>query len=347
MRIAHWMMSTLAAAVMVVAVTGCGSSSDEPAGTGTTQAKQRQVGLFLPQGNPMGAAMIDAAKKWAASHDATVKVFDVGVDPQKQYAQMQDAIAGQSLDGIAFVPLNGPALAPVVKQAEKAGVPSVAANIPMTADLSGDAPVPAGLAGQVWEPPARVGKRLAEQVTLACEGVEGRCQSAYLSPGPQFPSEAASSSALKDGLKQDPNMDFVGTLNAGLTRSSAVGTAQDLLQAHPDINVIAGSDQLLLGAEVALKKAGRSFGTGPGDVRLVGSTGTTEGIKQVTAGHWSSTQPSLPKTEMTAALDILDKAMRGTLAEPQDVDVTEEGDLPPIMTKEAIEKSGFTGEFSS
>lgn len=345
MRITRWLTSSLVSVVAVAAVAGCGNSSDDTAGNGTKQGQQRTVGLFLPQGNPTGAAMIDAAKTWATSHGAKVTVFDVGVDPQKQYAQIQDAIAARSVDGMAFVPLNGPALAPLVKQAENAGIASVAASIPLADDVTGDGPVPAGLAGQAWQPSVRIGTLLADQVRQACEGVSGTCTAAYLSPGPQFPSEVAVIDTVKSELKQESSIDFVGALNGGLTRGSAVSATQDLLQAHPDIDVIAGSDQLVFGAEVALKKAGQSFGTGPSDIRLVGTSGTTDGIEQVTAGRWASTKLALPKTETAAALDLLDEAMRGTGAKPRNIDVAEESDIPSILTKKAIEESGFTGQY--
>ena len=62
-----------------------------------------------------------------------------------------------------------------------------------------------------------------------------------------------------DGVKSvDPNAEAVGMLDAGGGTQVAYGVAQDLLQAHPEVNIIyAESNDLVIGVMTALQEAGR------------------------------------------------------------------------------------------
>ncbi len=340
-------ISAVALAVLAGTLMACGGGDADDATSGSsTQDGQRRVGVFIPQGNSYAKAMTDAAEQWAADNDAKVSVFDSGIDPQRQYAQIQDVIAQHSLDGMIFFPLNGPALAPLVKEADEAGIASVALYAPLSGDLESLDPKVPGLDGLVWTPPAQRGRWLAQQMAQACEGLDP-CRVAYLSSSAGVSTEEALLDAYRAELEQYPNVETVAVLDrTGFTRNSGVKATQDLLSAHPDVNVIASGDQPLLGAEVALKQAGKTIGTGPGDVRIVGLGGTTDGVQRVKDGAWVSTQLAVPRGEMLAGLEILDEAMRGELKAPRGVDAVAESKYPPILTKPELARTSYEAEYT-
>ncbi|MBS1870266.1 MAG: sugar ABC transporter substrate-binding protein [Actinobacteria bacterium] len=335
---------------MTLAACGSSDSGDKTkaaGGAGTTAStKPLNIGVFATQANAFFAKQTETAREWAAKNGAKVTVYDPGFDPQKQFAQIQDAIAQGKLDGMVIAPLNGPSLAPLAAQAHKAGIATVAVSTPLSTDYASTDPKVPGLDGLVWEPLVNVGDILARQVAAACEGIDP-CKAVYLSVSPTLPAETALYNAYEQTLKSHANITVLPQMGPTMAqRGPTVGITQDLLQAHPDVNVIASSDQALFGAEVALKKAGKSIGTGPGDVRLVGSGGTVDGVQRVADGAWASTHIALPVETMTQALTILEDAISGKLTAPKGLDPVADSKYPSVMTKEAVKQSGFRGEYN-
>lgn len=346
------MHSRLVALTMVgavLAVAGCGSSDDDgPVAetSGSTPAAPMKIAFAATQANTFQAQQTAEARKWAAENNAELTVLDPGLDAQKQFTQIQDLVAQGTVDGVIIAALNGPALAPLVKQADAAGIASVAVNYPLTNDYETTDPKVPGLSGLVWKPLAAAGADLAQQVTDACEGVDD-CKAVYLSISPTLPAEKAFYSSFEAAIKQHPEITVLPQMGPTMgQRGPAVGLTQDLLQAHPDVDVIAATDPAVLGAEAALKKSNKQVGTGNGQIRLVGWGATTEGVKRVADGSWASVQTTLPNETITEALEILKQQKAGTLKAPKGVEPVEASEYPAIITKDAIEKTGFAGQYS-
>jgi ribose transport system substrate-binding protein len=336
----------------VMALAGCGSSDSSdtgstPAGqTGTTTAAPLKIAFAATQANAFQAQQTAQARKWAEANNAELTVVDPGLDAQKQFTQIQDLIAQKKVDGLLIAPLNGPALAPLAKQADAAGIATVAVNYPLGSDYSATEPQVPGVSGLVWKPLTNVGEILAQQVADACEGVE-KCEAVYLSISPTLPAEKAMYSGFEAAMKEHPDITVLPQLGPTMgQRGPAVGLTQDLLQAHPDVDVIVATDAALLGSEVALKKANKTAGTQPADIRLVGWGGTKQGVQRVADGTWVSTQVTLPDETITDALEIIKDKRSGALTAPKGVDPIEDSKYPAIIDKDAVEKTGFTGEYS-
>ncbi len=345
----HSRLVGLAMIGAVMAVAGCGGSDDDDAvaktSAGTPEAPMK-VAFAATQANTFQAQQTAEARKWAKENGAELTVVDPALDAQKQFTQIQDLVAQGTVDGIIVAALNGPALAPLVKQADAAGIATVAVNYPLTDDYATTDPKVEGLSGLVWKPLATAGQDMAQQVVDACEGVDD-CQAVYLSISPTLPAEKAFYASFEAALKEHPEITLLPQMGPTMgQRGPAVGLTQDLLQAHPDVDVVAATDPAVLGAEVAIKKAGKSAGTEDGQIRLVGWGATTEGVKRVSDGTWASVQTTLPNETIVAALEILQQKKAGTLEAPKGVEPVEASDFPAIMTKDAIEKTGFTGQYS-
>lgn len=348
------LIGALSALVIAAAGVGCGSSDDDDGATagastaGTTTSAQsapKKIAISATQANAFQGREIAVAQRWADDNGAELTILDPGLDAQKQYSQIQDAIAQGELDGLLIAPLNGPALAPLVRQADAAGISTVAINYPLTSDYSGSDPTVPGLDGLVWKPLTETGELLAEQVVAACRGVDP-CEAVYLSISPTLPAERAVYDAFSKDLAQHPEITELPPMGPTMAqRGPAVRVTQDLLQAHPGVDVIVSTDAALFGSEVALRQAGRTWGTGDGEVRLVGWGGTEDAVERIGDGSWSSLQITLPDETTTEALRILEAAHAGTLEAPEGVDPVNASGIPAIMTARDVEQTGFRGQY--
>ena len=336
-------IAALAAVILACTLAACGDSDDGAGGKG-----ELRVGLFGPKANSYFQAYVDAGEEWAKDNGATLTVFDSGFDPQQQFTQVQDAIAQKKVDGMVIAPLNGPALASLVRQAKDAGISTVAIDAPLSNDFNSlDASTVEGLDGLVMIPADERGENLAKEVVMACEGIDP-CKTVYEAILLTQPAEVAIYESFKAALEAESNVELLGVRDKCMgQRDAALGVTQDLLTAEPDVDVIASADQCLIGAEIAIERAGKTFGLGDGDIRLVGGGGTTQGIAQVLAEKWVATLTGLPREEMVESMKIIKGVVDGSITEPVGVNVLDDDANPPIMDKATIEKTKFKGQYSA
>ncbi|HXW82017.1 MAG TPA: substrate-binding domain-containing protein, partial [Acidimicrobiales bacterium] len=81
--------------------------------------------------------------------------------------------------------------------------------------------------------------------------------------------------------------------------------AQSMLQSHPDITLIVGSDQGIEGAQKAVADAGRT-----GKVILVGYGASAAALRGIRSGAWYGDVAQLPASEGRLAVDGLVSAIR-------------------------------------
>jgi len=72
--------------------------------------------------NSYAQAQLEGVQDVAKRMNATVDTFDGQFDSQKQYSQLQDAIASGHYDGFIVSPNDGNALAPVIEEAIADGI---------------------------------------------------------------------------------------------------------------------------------------------------------------------------------------------------------------------------------
>ncbi len=354
------MQRNVLAAVCALAVTAalaaCGGSDEDsgtaaqPTTTGTTAAKKSsdpmKIAFFAPaSANAYFAAEAKAGEEWAKANGAEFTVVDAGFDMQKQLNQIQDATATKKYNAYVVFAAVGPIVAPALEKAAEGGIPVALVASTVTSDFSSTEPGVPWLAGRVAQPPAARGAALAEQVIAACEGIDP-CEVVYLFTIAGDPQEKVIIDSFNKGLEGHPNIKRLKDRGPAMAqRGPAAKVTQDLLQAEPGVDVIASLDQSIAGAEVALKQAGKAYGTGDGEVRLVGIGATKHAVDSVKAGRWFSTQSALPDDEMVMALDMLKQAHDGELAEPKGVDPTTAGEYPVALDKQAIEDTGFQAQY--
>jgi ribose transport system substrate-binding protein len=325
---------TLSMLAIVAALGSAAALTVATAASGAgAQNKTWQVAWFSTKSNRFLTAELKAVQSQAKKHNIKISVFDSGFDPNKQFSQIQDAITLKKFDGFLILPLNGPALVPLVKQALDAGIKVVGENQPLGPNPDAPGVQIAGVSGQIWTSTVNRGKWMTQQIVQACKGINP-CKVAYLAGLAALPIERTIKKTMESGLRKYPSIDLVAYLDGtGFSTEGGQKVAQDLLTAQSDINVIAAQDQAALGVELALKAAGKSYGTGLDQVRILGIGTACNSLQALKAGRLFSLQTDAAFEEGRFSVDVMAQALQGKLKKPVAFDPILKAGLPPIYTK--------------
>jgi ribose transport system substrate-binding protein len=304
----------------------------------SAQQKTWQVAWFSTKSNRFLAAELKAVQSRAKRYNIKITVFDSGFDPNKQFSQVQDAITGKKYDGFLILPLNGPALVPLVQQALKAGIKVVGENQPLGPNPDARGVQIRGVSAQIWTSTVNRGKWMTQQIVQACAGINP-CKVAYIAGLAALPIERTIKKTMEAGLSDRSNIDLVAYLDgAGYAIEGGQKVAQDLLTTHSDVNVIAAQDQSALGVELALKAAGKSYGTARNQVRILGIGTACNSLTALKAGRLYSLQTDAAFEEGRFSVDAMAQALRGKLKKPVAFDPILKAGLPPIYTRATATK---------
>ena len=332
-------LAVLAAALTVAA---CGSSDDSGSSSSTSTAGKaaanankpvRIAYLSFAVANSYDAPMLAAAQTVAKGNNSTIKVFDANNDPKKQFAQLQTATSSGDYDAIIVQPIFGTGLITGVQDAISAGKKVVNMDQILGKDLSTDQPQVDGLSGNVVFVPTEIGTKLGKLVTQACQEKSlDPCKVGYLFDIKASALDLAIKKSFDQAIAGSP-VKVVAQGESFFTPALGLKAAQNMLQAHSDMNLIVGSDQ---GIEGAIQAIGKK------QVILVGYGGSAAGIQGVAAGKWYGDVAQLPASEGRLAAQAAIKAVR-TGAKAGGVNPV--ADLPAegVVTKDNADQ--FTGEW--
>jgi ribose transport system substrate-binding protein len=332
-------LAVLAAALTVAA---CGSSGDSGSSSSTSTAGKaaanankpvRIAYLSFAVANSYDAPMLAAAQAVAKGNNSSIKVFDANNDPKKQFAQLQTATSSGDYDAIIVQPIFGTGLITGVQDAISAGKKVVNMDQILGKDLSTDQPQVPGLSGNVVFVPTEIGTKLGKLVTQACQEKSlDPCKVGYLFDIKASALDLAIKKSFDQAVAGSP-VKVVAQGESFFTPALGLKAAQNMLQAHSDMNLIVGSDQGIEGAVQAIGKK---------KVILVGYGGSSTGIQGVAAGKWYGDVAQLPASEGRLAAEAAIKAVR-TGAKAGGVNPV--ADLPAagVVTKDNADQ--FTGEW--
>lgn len=200
-------------------------------------------------GQPFFLAIKGHWEALAAKYGFKLKFYDGKFDAGTVQKIVDDMIADKP-DAVAFAPLDSDASVPQVKKFLAAGIPTVTYNVQPRSVLT----------------PRVFADDYAGSQTVGCNA------GAYFTK--KFPNKPANIGVVdlpqlpqvqdrKNGflygfLSQVPTAKVVGTVDGAGVIDKALPAASDLIQAHPNINVIFGiNDDSSLGTVAALKAAGK------------------------------------------------------------------------------------------
>jgi ribose transport system substrate-binding protein len=322
------------AVVIVAAVAGAVVAS------GSGAQKRIHIAYFAPQANTYAQAtyqgLVEAGKKL----NADITRFDTGFDAQKEYSQIQDAITLKKFQAFVIIALDPVSLIPAVKAAIKAGIKVVNTDLVLGPRFGYQQPQVAGQSGTVVDLPGyRAQSEVNQLLVLACKDLNP-CKVGWIAGFATIDFERSIKYQLGAVQKIHPNIKVVAYQDGGgYLADPAFKIAQNMLQAHPDINLLATSgDQMTLGAEIAVKGAGST-----GKIRIISGGLSCPGQKAVTDGRWFGGTIAVPKTEGVIGGTIAIYAARGLKRTPYGtipvgVSASKLSGFPQVMTKRNISK---------
>src|SRR5581483_6499057 len=221
---------------------------------------------------------------------------------------------------------DGNAVVPAVRQAIKKGITVVGEFTPIGPNYATIQPQVPGLIF-VGEAPVANGTSVGKLGVQACAGVNP-CKVAYLKGFKLLPLDNARTAAV---LKAAKNVQVVASPEGGYTQASGLMAAQDVLTAHPDVNVIIGSSQAIEGTELAVKRAGKL-----GKIKLIGNGGSCQAIKGVLNGTWFASYIIAEASDGAKATQLGIEAANGKSV-PHAVNIEQVQN--PLRTKSVLQKT--------
>lgn len=292
------------ASILAVSLAACAPAADS---TTTKTAGGLIAIITVDQANPFWQAEADTAKKEAEALGYTTTVADHKNDPTAQSQLIDTAIASKAV-AIILDPAGADESIGAVQKATDAGIPVFLVNAEINKS---------GLAKSQIVSNNAQGAALGAEEFAKAMGQKGEYVELFGNPTDN--NAGVRSEGYKSVLSQYPDMKNVGKETANWDRAQGKDKMDSLLQAHPKIKgVIAGNDEMALGAIAALKAAGRT------DVIVGGFDGNGDAAAAVKDGSMAYTvlQPivTLAKMAVAQANSFLTTGKTGVADEKQSVD---------------------------
>jgi len=278
------------------------------------ETKKPQIGVsLLTLANPFFRDLGEAMKDEAGKHGMEVVVVSGEFDAAKQRNQVADFIV-KRVAAIVLSPCDSKAVGTAIAEANKAGIPVFTVDI---AALAGGAKVVSHVATDNLG-----GGRLAAQAIIEALGGKGKVA---ILDHPEVESVLLRTKGFEEELAKQKrekgvNIQIVAKLPGGGVKDKSFKAAEDLLQAHPDLDgIFAINDPSALGAVAALEKAGKLS-----RVKVVGFDGMPEGKQAIKAGQIYADPIQFPDRIGRTAVQTIRKYLDGD-------DVPRETLIPTVL----------------
>ncbi len=295
----RWLVSMAAGATLLSsAVTGMGVAQ--------AAAKQKHFKVaYMSYGvaNSYDAPMLAAAKAVAAASGVSVTVFDSATSYTTQVSQLQNVINSGQFQGVIVQPIYGAAIMSTVAKAIKKGIKVVNIDQILGTKYTTDQIQVKGLSGNVVFFPSKIGTQLATLAHQACAGANP-CKIGLVHNYIGYEPDGAITAAFDSTLAKNSSDSIVASADGLYQAGVALTQVQNMLTAHPDINVIVGADQDCEGAQAALTAAKNT------SVKLVCYGASAAGVAALKSGAWFADVAQMPATEGQLGMSMLIKAMR-------------------------------------
>lgn len=312
-----------ASAVLVLGAAACGGGDDSPSGapaSGGGDAAGKTISIItVDPSNPYWKAEADTAKAEAEKLGYKTTVNANNNDPETQNQLIETAI-NDKVAGILLDPAGADESVAAVQKAVDAKIPVVLIN----AEIS-----QTGLAK------AQIVSNNAQGATIGAEewakAMNYKGTYVELFGKPSDNNAQVRSDGYKAVISQYPDLKVVGKEIANWDRQQGQEKMESLLSKNPDVKgVIAGNDEMALGAINALKEAKKLD-----QVKVLGFDGNQDAVDAVKSGEMVATvlQPIVEGTKK--AIAQLDSVIRtgetGVPEEKQAIDCV-------LITKDNADK---------
>lgn len=222
-------------------------------------------------------------------------------DVARQKGQLEDFIV-RKVNAIIVCPCDSKSIGTSVQAANQAGIPVFTADIAVLAE--GPKVVCHVASDNV------AGGRLAAQALARALGGKGKVA---VIDHPEVESVIQRVKGFEEEVARAPGLAIVSKLSGRGMKDQAFRTAEDILQAHPDLDGIFGiNDDSALGALAAVEKAGRQ-----GRVTIVGFDAVPEAREAIRAGKIHADVIQQPALIGTTTIGAVADYMAGRVVPPQ------------------------------
>ncbi|MCW8208406.1 sugar ABC transporter substrate-binding protein [Verminephrobacter aporrectodeae subsp. tuberculatae] len=219
--------------------------------------------------SPFYVQLKEGAEAAARAGGDELILLDANGDVNKQNNDIQDLLT-RKVDVLIINPVNPDAVQPALAAAKRNGVPVITVD----RSVNGDGPT------------AHLGRDNLKMGRVVGEAVLAELKKKGLSRGKviEIQGDAGGTvmAARRDGFHaalKNSGFKIVAGPYAEYTRANAVTAMQDLLQAHPDVNLVyAHNDDMAMGALKVLTEAGKQ------DVYVAGVDGLSEALASMSSG---------------------------------------------------------------
>lgn len=299
-----WLATSLFLAATCLLFSACTEDSADPESASAIDRPVIGVSV-LTLTHPFFQDLTDAMKEEAVAQGYDVVINSCEFDIARQNNQVSDFIV-QRVDAIVLAPCDSKAVGTTIADASSAGIPVFTADI---AALSTGVEVVSHIATDNYE-----GGRLAAEAVLEAIGRNGQIA---IIDHPEVESviqrTKGFSDMLNDARSQGANVKIVAQLPGGGTKDRAFRAAEDVLQAHPNLNAIfAINDDTALGAVAAIEKAGKA-----GKVQVIGFDGTLEARRAIKDGKIYADVIQHPREIGKMTIQAIASYMAGETVQPE------------------------------
>lgn len=258
------------------------------------------------QDNNLANAFSEAVTAEAEMYGATAEFAGPpSYDPVAQSTLLCDAATSDRYQAIVIQTIDSASIVDCAKQAIEAGIAIVSVEFPIGADVTADQLQVEGVVAQIREDVVGIAEAQAEAAIVSCEGIDP-CKVGIGWGVRSLAFDQAKVQPMLDALAVSSNIQVVCQADAGYTEDTGKTVVADCLSAEPDLNVvIMGADESAHGAELAIEDAGRTFGQGDDDVKIIGAYARKYGVQQIIDEKWVMSTFSRPNADGRAAVDLV------------------------------------------
>ncbi len=329
---------TVVSASLVVGALGAASSSSAKEATKASKKTPAVAFFGFATDNSFAQATWKGVEKEVKAYHGTDTFLNGDFSSTTQVQQLQTEIASGKYNIFVIQANDGSAVVPEIKQAIAKGIVVVAEFTQVGTNYSQITPqVPGEIS--VVESAVSNGTNLGKLAIGAC-GSRTSCNVVYLQGAPTLPLDVARTKAVLAELKTDHHVNLLEDPTGGYLASTGETATQDVLTAHPNVNVIIGSSQAIEGATTVLKSHNLL-----GKVKLVGNGGSTQAVNYVHAGTWYATFGIPEVTDgATATKYGIEKLDGGS--PPKSTNSAVLGPAGGLWTKTVVAKNNIKGQYS-
>jgi len=265
------------------------------------------IGLsVLTSGNPFFNDIADAMEAEAEKHNYDVIVKSGEFDPARQKDQVSDFIVNK-VSAIVLCPCDSKSVGTSIAEANKAGIPVFTADI---ACLAQGPKVVCHIASDNYEGGCQAARAVIEAIdgkgTVAI--IDHPEVESVISRTKGFVEELARARA-REGV----DIEIVATLPGHGEQAAAFKAAEDILQAHPDLDAFfAINDPSAMGAVAAIEKAGKA-----GKIQIVGFDGNAQARQAIKDGKIYADAIQHPREIGKRTVEIVMKYMAAEELPPE------------------------------